>query len=244
MTTIGLYTDREVFGAGLQLALAPVHRLQLLSLEDLALDTRADQATAAPQLHGVILDAPPEAPHLVRRLRAAHPELPLIVWQRVTVIEPALNALAAGARGVVLDTTPAVHVLACLKTVLSGGVWAPPSVAQASLASRSFRLTCREGQIATMVSQGLHNKEIAYSLGISEGTVKVYLSRLFDKVGVSDRYELALLTLRQTGSSLNGAVTVDQRTIVQSREPAKQPMPQPGAWPKGRDHGTDYYRTV
>src|SRR6185369_6799642 len=46
------------------------------------------------------------------------------------------------------------------------------------------------------LSQGLKNKEIATTLMISEGTVKVYLSRLFQKVGVKDRFELALFGLK------------------------------------------------
>jgi hypothetical protein len=48
----------------------------------------------------------------------------------------------------------------------------------------------------SLLSQGLKNKEIATTLMISEGTVKVYLSRLFQKVGVKDRFELALFGLK------------------------------------------------
>jgi hypothetical protein len=47
-----------------------------------------------------------------------------------------------------------------------------------------------------LLVQGLSNKEIAWALAISPGTVKVYLSHLFPKVGVSDRFELALLALK------------------------------------------------
>jgi hypothetical protein len=48
----------------------------------------------------------------------------------------------------------------------------------------------------TLLSQGMKNKEIATALNISEGTVKVYLSRLFQKLGVKDRFELALYGLK------------------------------------------------
>ena len=48
----------------------------------------------------------------------------------------------------------------------------------------------------SLLSQGLKNKEIATALNISEGTVKVYLSRLFQKLGVKDRFELALYGLK------------------------------------------------
>ena len=56
-------------------------------------------------------------------------------------------------------------------------------------------LSRREGQLITLLSQGLKNKEIAFTLKITEGTVKVYLSHLFQKVGVKDRFELAVFGL-------------------------------------------------
>ena len=53
-------------------------------------------------------------------------------------------------------------------------------------------LTERQGQIVSLVAQGFKNKEIAWSLGLTEGTVKVYLYKLFRKLGVSDRLDMAL----------------------------------------------------
>jgi DNA-binding NarL/FixJ family response regulator len=62
--------------------------------------------------------------------------------------------------------------------------------------SKAVRMTPREGQMVRLLAQGLKNKEIATCLGISEGTVKVYLSNLFKKVGAKDRLELALFGLK------------------------------------------------
>ena len=53
-------------------------------------------------------------------------------------------------------------------------------------------LSPREGDLLSLIVQGLKNKEIATELGISEGTVKVYLSHLYTKLRVRDRFELAL----------------------------------------------------
>lgn len=55
----------------------------------------------------------------------------------------------------------------------------------------SVHLTRRESQIDFLIYRGAKNKEIGAALGISEGTVKVYLSRLFRKLGISSRLELA-----------------------------------------------------
>lgn len=66
----------------------------------------------------------------------------------------------------------------------------------------------------TMLAQGLRNKELAYRLGITEGTVKVYLSHLYEKVGANDRFELALLALKNlatdqpTASKNLGSVSI------------------------------------
>ena len=62
------------------------------------------------------------------------------------------------------------------------------------------KVSPRESQLVALVAQGLRNKEIAYRLSISEGTVKVYLSKLFTKLGVEDRYQLALHGLKNLGT--------------------------------------------
>jgi DNA-binding NarL/FixJ family response regulator len=58
-------------------------------------------------------------------------------------------------------------------------------------------LTKREQQIADLIAQGLCNKRIARALGLSVGTVKVYLNRIYRKVGASNRTALAILRLNQ-----------------------------------------------
>lgn len=59
-------------------------------------------------------------------------------------------------------------------------------------------LTRRESQVVSLLAQGLKNKEIASCLDLSEGTVKSYLVHLFRKVGARDRFELAVLGLKNT----------------------------------------------
>ena len=57
---------------------------------------------------------------------------------------------------------------------------------------RSKELTLRESQVVDLVAQGKANKEIAYRLYLTEGTIKEYLNRIFRKVEVSNRTELAI----------------------------------------------------
>jgi len=59
------------------------------------------------------------------------------------------------------------------------------------------RMTKREGDVVRLAVEGLSNREIARELGLTEHTVKNYLFRVFDKLGVSNRVELVLSCLRQ-----------------------------------------------
>jgi DNA-binding CsgD family transcriptional regulator len=74
----------------------------------------------------------------------------------------------------------------------------------------TVRLTPREVQLAQLVSYGQQNKEIAYALGISEGTVKVYLSNLFAKMGLFNRADLSAWAARHD-SELRAARSVGER---------------------------------
>jgi DNA-binding NarL/FixJ family response regulator len=62
--------------------------------------------------------------------------------------------------------------------------------------ARAVRMSARQGQIVRLLAHGLKNKEIATSLGLTEGTVKQYLCKLFKKSGAKDRFELALFGLK------------------------------------------------
>jgi DNA-binding CsgD family transcriptional regulator len=101
-----------------------------------------------------------------------------------------------GVRGILRKTLPTDLQVKCLQKVQAGELWFEKALTDSFLCARRVALTQREGQLVSLLSQGLKNKEIATTLMISEGTVKVYLSRLFQKVGVKDRFELALFGLK------------------------------------------------
>lgn len=126
-------------------------------------------------------------------------ELPngrMVLWVRAISTELAYQAMELGVRGVLRKTLAPELLLKCLRKVLEGELWFDKTLTASFLSARMVSLTKRESQLVALLSQGLKNKEIAATLSISEGTVKVYLSRLFQKVGVKDRFELALYGLR------------------------------------------------
>ena len=77
-----------------------------------------------------------------------------------------------------------------------GELWLEKALTDTFILGRTVKLSPREGDLVRLLAQGLKNKEIATVLSISEGTVKVYLSKLFVKTGAKDRLELALFGLR------------------------------------------------
>ena len=197
MATIALFTDRELLTAGIAHAVSDRHRIEAHPVDTFS-DLIGEDAPHPRQFDAAILDLPPDAPDTTC-FRLDTPNLPLIAWFRVRAIEPSLVALRTGFKGVFFDSNPLADAPVCIDKVLAGNVWVPTDIAQAAICNRPQRLTVREGQLAQLVAHGLSNKEIAYRLNIASGTVKVYLSRLFDKLKVSDRYELALLMLKHTG---------------------------------------------
>ena len=121
-----------------------------------------------------------------------------------------VEALQLGARGVVLKHSATSLLFKCIRRVMAGEYWVGrESVADLVLHLRrlptsargpvnnSFGLTPRELQIVATVVAGYSNKEIAQHFAISEDTVKHHLSSIFDRLGVSNRLELALFAINQ-----------------------------------------------
>jgi len=120
----------------------------------------------------------------------------IVLWVNSISTELAFQAMGLGVRGILRKTLPTDLQVKCLQKVQAGELWFEKALTDSFLCARRVALTQREGQLVSLLAQGLKNKEIASTLMISEGTVKVYLSRLFQKVGVKDRFELALFGLK------------------------------------------------
>ena len=122
--------------------------------------------------------------------------LAIILWVDDVSAEFASQAISLGVRGILRRSLPLEIQSRCLDRVAAGELWVEKSLSTKLLSTRRIALTPRERQLVVLVSQGLKNKEIAYTLGVTEGTVKVYLCRLFEKTGANDRLELALFGLK------------------------------------------------
>jgi two-component system nitrate/nitrite response regulator NarP len=133
---------------------------------------------------------------VLRELTAVAPKTRIVLWMHDVSTELAYQALEMGVKGVVSTTASPEMLIRCLDGVAGGEMWMERNLTMNLLTTRPVALSRRQGELLRLLVQGLKNKEIASHLGISEGTVKAYMTRLFEKVGAKDRFELALFGLK------------------------------------------------
>jgi DNA-binding NarL/FixJ family response regulator len=146
---------------------------------------------------------------LLRWLRVSYPKIAPILLAESDDRELVVNAFRAGAKGIFLFThTPFPMLCKCIHRVFEGEVWLNSQQMNYVLDALSevptlrvvnsngrFLLTPREEQVVALVADGLTNRGVAVELGLSEHTIKKYLLRIFDKVGISSRVELVLYAM-------------------------------------------------
>lgn len=195
MQRVLLCSDEPILAEGLRAVFAQNPGFELCGYTSDVADLRDDLAIHRPDL--LLLDLKADVNFsLISTLHDDDLNTKIVLWAHSIQTELALQAMSVGVRGVLRRTLPAETLVRCLTRVADGELWFEKSLTDSIMSARRFRLTRREGQLVSLLSHGLKNKEIATSLGISEGSVKVYLSRLFQKLGVKDRFELALYGLK------------------------------------------------
>ena len=224
MTRIVLYTQQPVLAVGLQAVLQPTGDLELAAVCTELADLRG---RIGPDADVFLVEACGEVTiEALGSLAGAASRIAVVLWTDNVSPEFASQAISVGARGIVPKRLPVQSLFKVLREIGGGGIWVDKGLSDRLLFQRPVPLTKRERQLVTLLAQGLKNKEIAWTLGITEGTVKVYLSRLFHKVGANDRFELALFALKSLCSSPTGEVEFYQEDAV-SAAPAKAAGPFP-----------------
>lgn len=150
---------------------------------------------------------------VVRRLHLANPKIAKILLLESYDRQVVANAFRSGARGLFSFSSDSFRLLCrCIQSVHQGQVWANSEQLQyllevvtqvPSLRMMNARgaklLTPREEQVVALVADGLTNRDVGRELSLSEHTVKKYLYRIFDKLGISSRVELVLYAVSHGG---------------------------------------------
>jgi two-component system nitrate/nitrite response regulator NarL len=144
----------------------------------------------------------------IQQLRRIRPEIKAIILIDQPARELVLEAFRAGARGVFSRSGSVEYLVKCISSVHEGQIWADQTATEFLLgairepipiplvdAKGNVLLSEREQSVVRGVAEGLTNREIANQLELSEHTVKNYIFRIFDKLGVSNRVELILYAM-------------------------------------------------
>lgn len=142
---------------------------------------------------------------VARELHALHPETRVVLLLDTSERGQVVEAFRAGARGVFCRSESLKSLAKCIHCVSQGQIWANSRELRYLLealgealplraidAKGAVLLSRREQEVVRCVAEGLSNREISQRLGLTEHTVKNYLFRIFDKLGVSKRVEVVL----------------------------------------------------
>ncbi len=142
-----------------------------------------------------------------RQIRQQYPQIQILVLTTYDADEWVFDAIRAGARGYLLKDTPRQRLIASIKEAAAGKTPIDPGVAGKLFAhvtqptavpdtAITAQLSEREREVLGLLGKGLSNAEIAARIYLSEGTVRNYVSSIFEKLGVEDRTQAAVLAIR------------------------------------------------
>ena len=139
---------------------------------------------------------------LIRELRQERLPCRPVILAAALDDEQTLEALRLGVQGMLLKTMPLHLLMQCLRTVLAGGHWLEKQ-STGQVVEKLMRretetrrlahvLTPREIEILRLAAKGMSNRQIAHRLTLKEGTVKMHLHHIYEKLGIDGRVELTL----------------------------------------------------
>ena len=197
--------DHEIVREGLQILLAEEADFEVVG-------TAGDGATAlalTQQLNPDVILMDLVMPDLdgievTRRILGSNPSARVLILTTFAEDQRVRDAVRAGAIGYLLKDVLKADLLRALRDTAAGRVSLHPEAQQHLM--RQFvesetpplhaSLTKREADILRLIAEGRSNKEIALALSLTEGTVKGYVSTIFDKLGVADRTQAALYAVK------------------------------------------------
>jgi DNA-binding NarL/FixJ family response regulator len=162
----------------------------------------------------LILDSIPELTlDVLGRVQGERLSVKTVLWVRAISPEVTHRVMTMGVSGILRKNLPSHMMVRCFQKIADGELWFENTMMGNYMRAKTINLTLREGQLVTLLAQGMKNKEIATALYLSEGTVKVYLSRLFQKTGAKDRFELALHGVKN--------LALESKALHDSRSPQR-----------------------
>lgn len=222
-----LVDDHALFRDGMRYVLQQLpEEVEIMEAGDFAEGLKL--ATQHPELDLALLDLNmpgSEGPISIRYFHQRYPHIPVVVVsgeEGRSYMEKVMNY---GAMGFISKSSTAAVMLGALNLVLSGGVYVPPQMLRQhgalpeeedddeqhvadrrSLNTNDYGLTQRQMQVLAYLAQGLSNKQIAESINLAEGTVKIHVAAVYQALRVNNRMEAVRMAekLGLIGGTSNG----------------------------------------
>jgi two-component system nitrate/nitrite response regulator NarL len=170
---------------------------------------------------------------VTREIRASHPKLGVIVMLDSIERNMVVEAFRGGASGILSRDEPFEVLCKCIRAVYQGQIWASSNalryvidalgttspVSAINAKKGTSLLTAREQNVVYLVTEGLTNRDISRQLNLSENTVRNYLFRIFNKVGTSNRLELAMYAISH-GAGAHPMNSTDRDSVPKMRASA------------------------
>lgn len=178
-----------------------------------AFDLVAKRKPSVAVIGGMMNNESAKSLRLCRELHASYPEIKVVMVSDFATAESVATAVRSGATGLFSQGESIEALAECIRSVNTGHIWARDRELKLAFEGlsklrpvrflrhdRMALLTERERLVVQCVAEGLSNREIAARLQLSGHTIKNYLFRIFDKLGISSRVELVLYAFSRTAS--------------------------------------------
>lgn len=215
MVRLMVCTDEPIMAAGLRAVIEDSSEIEICGVCEQILCICTEAQKMQPDV--LVLQVGEDVNiRLLDELRHSLPGCRIVLLVREFSLGLAAQAVNLGIAGILRRSMSLELVEKCLLRVAAGEKWFEKDLILQMLSAKTVSLTRRERQLVRLLAQGLCNKEIGKILDLKESTVKVYLSKLYRKAGVSDRLELALIGIRNLGlAEMQGdAESMGLRSIV------------------------------
>ncbi len=216
-----------------QLLASALERDKRFQVLDPVSDARGMIAAVAKEKPAVVVisaeldDDPRKGLEVARELYTMRSETRVVMLLDASERTQVIEAFRAGARGVFCRSESLKSLAKCIHCVYSGQVWANSKELRFLLealgealpmrvidARGAALLSKREQEVVRCVAEGLSNREIAQRLGLTEHTVKNYLFRIFDKLGVSKRVEVVLYAYSLGSGGVSSDAPVAEKKAI------------------------------
>ncbi len=212
---IAIYTEQPFIAQGLAAVLRSQRDLKLVACQDTLASLLDYLKSATPDVLLIYLMTAMSLCDL-QEIRNIDSRCRVVLWGQDLEGDFAFQAMQLGVRSILPGNTSIENFLAALRSVQKGALCFERDLLENVLSHKPVALSMRQRQIVSLVAQGRKNKEIAFSMGITEGTVKAYLYKLFKKLGMNDRLDLALFGRKNLFSGPDRPAHFDGNAVAPS----------------------------